>query len=397
MPYYLAGYPSGGDDVPELSAAITSMGSIGGGTIMLRNASYKFKSTLPINYDNIGIRGHGTGTIINIDDSGGAVGDGISVNSTLNFSLKDVLITSTTARSAGAAIKVKGANNITAAPAQRTRQWTITDVNFENQFNGIVINDGPTALGAWGGYMDRVEMMAFAAGGVGIDINTPAGGQQYINNVKIYGASTGASATRALAGVRIRGCNDVELHNVNVIYTQYGLRIDPPSGQNANVVLAAECLWDSTSVLPCSIEPASGGTANLVRLVENWFGVATAVASVDCIHIAGASKSIFINGGYIIGPAVGVKADGTGGATDIHVTGRPIFTGGTKGFWATGSLQDFSCNGEMGPQTVLGALAPAVGIQVDAGCDYYELYCNIHRCSTPITDNGGAHKVVANL
>lgn len=395
-----AGIIDAGTSGSTLASAVAEANARGGGfSIVMGKGTYRLTSQLAVTTNGNQLVGNGPGaTFLEIDDAGGMSGtDAILVNSVLQFSLKGMSVTATTARTAGSFLKIKGKNTITATPAQRTHQYTIEDVDAESQFNGVVINNGDNGDGAWGGFITRCEWMRFSSGGTYLDVNSTAGGQHYVCDLKIYGSDSASG--RALAGVRYRGGADLELVNVNVVYLATGLLIDPPSGQTANVLYATSCLWDNCSTNNVAITPAAGSYCNIINLVNNWYGAATAI---DNMTISGPAAQVYVIGGTVIGGSNGIKATGAGGAVDIHVTGKTMFSGqSTNGFYATGSLQNFSVEGNFGPTANLASgisvAAPAKGIQIDAGCDWYELYSNIHRCATPITDSGGANKKVDNL
>lgn len=399
---YPLGVIDAGESASSLANAVVQANALGGGyVIALRRGTYRLTSQLAFTTSGNQLIGNGPGsTFLELDDTGLSGTDAILVSSVLQFALKGMSITATTARTAGSFLKVKGKNNITATPAQRTRQYTVEDVDAEDQFDGVSIVNGDNGDGAWGGFINRCEWMRFSAGGTYVDVNSTAGGQHYISDVKFYGSSNTVDANRALAGVRYRGGADLEMVNCNQIYMRHGLLVDPPSGQTANVLLGTSCLWDNNTTNQVKIAPAAGSYCNLIKLVNNWYG--TNSASINTIDISGPAHSVTIDGGIVIGGTNGIVATGAGGATDIHVCNRVTVTGQSgKAFHATGSLQNFSVDMVAGPiadlASGLSIAAPAVGIDIDAGCDWYELRSNIHRCTTAITDDGGANKVVANL
>lgn len=374
--------PAGGtvDDSAVLSALLTA----GAKNIRLGSGTFNWKSSCVIGFDGIHIEGNGQqATFISIDDSGGNIGDAFKVNSVLDFSLKGLTVTATSARSAGSVVKVLGANNITHSPVQKTQQYVIEDVNWDSQFNGVVFNDSAGGAGAWGGHINRCQVTATSAGGVCIWVNSPSGGQHYISNVKAYNDNSIADASRALAAIRYQGGADLELVNINTVYFRHGLLVDPPNGQAANVITATACLWDNNTLSSVKIAPQAGGSVLDIELNGGW-GYTPAATSQPCVEILGGT-SIAVRGGKyqscfqafnIFGPAK-------------YVTVANVDCGGsTAGIYASLNATDFSIIGNT--CGIIGGVTPTVGIQVDAGCNHYNIVGNVVReCTTPITNTPG--------
>jgi hypothetical protein len=379
------GLISGGTSGTSLAAAIAVANAAGGGyTIQLGKGTYRLTAQQVISALGITIVGNGPGsTFLEIDDAGGMAGaDAFLVDSVLWFEIKGLTFTATTARTAGAMVKVLGANNITATPAQRTNQYTIEDVDAEDQFNGLVLNDGPGSAGAWGGFVNRCEWLRFSAGGTYVDVNSPSGGQHYISNLKIYGSNTLANAQRALAGIRYRGGADLEMSNVNEVYLRSGFLWDPPNGQAANVVTAMGCLWDNNTLASIKIAPAAGGTVLGGDFVDGW-GYTPVANTQPCVQIDGGSRFKFIGGQYW-GNYQAFRVSGP--AKHVLVQGADC-SGSVAGLYANLNATDFAfLNNIVGIQ----GATPTVGIQIDAGCDHYTVTGNnVREATTPITNTPG--------
>lgn len=381
------GVISGGTTGASLAAAVVAANAAGGGiTITLGKGTYSLTAQLLITADGISIIGNGPGsTFLQIDDAGGMAGaDAIKLASVLQFAIKGCTISSTAARTSGNAILVLGRNNITAQPAQQTRQYTIEDVDMQDQFNGVAFNDGPASQGCWGGYVNRGTWIRFSAGGTALDVNAPLGGQHYISNMKLYNGSTIIDANRAKAGVRYRGGADIEMVNINTIYFQNGLRIDPPNGQSANVVTATACLWDNNSQASVLVAPQAGGTVLGVELNGGWANTPPSFA-LPTIQIDGGEhiKVLMMNlwttyqGVRISGPAKLVSCIGTDASGASN-----------KAFYATNNASDFTiANCRAG--TVFG-VGTSTGITIDAGCDHFNVQGNNTReASVPVFNSAG--------
>lgn len=385
----VTGVINGGTNSATLANAVTRANAAGGGqTIVLGKGTYRLTSAQTISANGISIVGNGPGsTFIELDDSGGlSGGDAFTVSSVLQFAIKGLSFTATTARTAGSFLTIKGQNNITATPAQKTRQYTVEDVDAEDQFNGVSIVNGDDGDGAWGGFINRCEWIRFSAGGTYVDINSPAGGQHYISNLKMYGSHSLSDANRALAGVRYRGGADLEMCNVNQIYMRSGLLIDPPNGQAANVTVATACLWDNNTQASVKVTPAAGGTVLGIKLNGGW-GYTPAANSLPCIQLDGGSGI----GVYGMELWSNYQAIRLGAIAHATITGNDC-SGSAAGIYGTAvggtSPRDFVIqNNVVG---IRGGVTPTVGIQIDAGADHYSITHNVLReATTPITNTPG--------
>jgi len=382
-----SGLISGGSNWTSVLAAAAQANALGGGyTIELGRGTYRVTSLFDALANGIALVGNGPGqTFLELDDAGGLAGaNAIRVNQVLQFALKGMSITATTARTAGAFLQIKGKNNITATPAQRTRQYTVEDVDAEDQFDGVSIVNGDTGDGAWGGFINRCEWLRFSAGGTYVDINSTAGGQHYISNLKMYGSHSLSNAQRALAGIRYRGGADLEMVNVNQVYMRSGFLWDPPNGQAANVVVATACLWDNNTLASILIQPGATGTAMMGEFMGGW-GYTPAANTQPTVQIDGGRHISFIGGKYL-GCYQAFRLSGGAGLRHILVQNANC-SGSIAGLYATLNASDFQfLNNIVGIEGV----TPTVGIQIDAGCDRYAVIGNnVRECTTPITNTPG--------
>jgi len=375
------GLISGGTSGADLTNAIAAANAAGGGTtIELGKGTYNWIAKGTANQSAIQVVGNGPGsTFLRLDDAGGLAGDdAFLVNSVLNFALRGMTVIAASPRTAGSVVKVLGVNNITHTPAQRTRQYTIEDVDMEDQFNGVVFNDGPANAGAWGGFINRCEWVRFNTGGVGIWVNSPHGGQHYISNLKTYNSDSIADASRALAAIRYQGGADLELDNVNTIYFRTGLLIDPTTS-GANVTIARGCEFDNNTQASVKIAPSGSGSVLGVTVADGW-GYTPASTGQPCIQIDG-GEAIMITENQFWGCLQGVRVSGP--ARRVLVSKNDA-SGSTAGFYATSSAAGFRFLGNV--CNVHAGVTPTVGIQVDAGCDHYVVTDNdVHEATTPMT------------
>lgn len=375
--------PSGGDDAAGLAALVTS----GARSISLLPGVFKWQSQLSVNFDGVHLEGAGQGTTtIEIDDATLVGGDAIKLNSVLDFSLRGVTMTAKAARSAGAYIKVLGKNHITATPDEPTQQYVIEDVNMDSFFDGISFNDGPSSQGAWGGHINRMQMRKASAGGTFIDVNSPSGGQHYISNIKMYGADTFINANRPLAGLRYRGGADIELYNITAVYLRSGLLVDPPNGQAANVIVATACDWDNMTLAAVKVTPAVGGTVLGIELNGGW-GYSPPANTVPCVQIDGGCQ-IQVRGGQYMSNWQAVRIFGP--AKNVTVQGLDTSNATSCAIYVSSNATDFSVLGNRCGIIPGTGVTPPLGMQIDAGCDHYNVTGNTFReCTTKITNTPG--------
>lgn len=383
------GHVLAGSSFTSLQAAITAANAAGGKTtIELDAATYHVTAQMVITADGITLVGQGPGvTFLELDDSGLSGADAIRLQSALNFRCLGMTITATTARTAGAFLAVEGVNNITHTPAQRVRQYTIEDVDAEDLFGFIRTADGVgghAGEGAWGGYVNRCSLLRFSAGGIYIDINSPSGGQQYIANVQMYGSNSLADGARAAAGVRYRSGADLEMVNVNEVYLQSGLLIDPPTAA-ANVCIATACLWDNNTRASIKISPSGSGSVLGVEINGGW-GYTPPANSLPCVQIDG-GKNITILGGKYWSNYQAFRLSGST-LQDVSVIGADA-SGSVAGFYATSNASNFSFLNNI-CRPISGGATPTVGIQIDAGSDHYNVTGNrLNGCTTALTNTPG--------
>lgn len=348
-------------------------------TIQMGNYTYVLPSPLTMNVSGITLAGNGVGETF-VDDSGLSGADAIVVNSVLYFGMHDLTIISPTPRTAGAAIKVLGVNNITHNPAQHTHQYTIQRVNMEDQFVGITFQDGPGPGGAWGGYLSDGEWIRFSAGGTYIDVASTSGGQHYIRDMKLYG-SVVADASRAFAAVHYRGGNDLEMVNVNTVYMQHGLVVDPSSGSVANVTICTGCLFDNNTKESILLTQANGGGVKGFEYNGGW--AYTPNDGVHfCVSLTGGSQITFTGGKFWDNYTAFFIS------TSNHVVLNGVDASGSQyGFVTSGGSSNFSI-----VNSTVGALdgnTPLFGIDITGGDNYIVTGNNVHEASTPINNVPG--------
>ncbi len=378
-----------------IAMAIADASAAGGGKVRLDPGIYRCEPGL-VNLNTPGITLGGTGresTVIKPDDTIGNAGQPIITVSANDCRVADLTIRSTAQRTAGDSLLVLGGSNnsITASPTQRTINVIVENVDIENAFVGLHLDDTTAGTQLWGVLASNIRVLNTAAGGTGIWINTPNGGQHYMHDIYVYGANV-SGASRALYGLRIQGANDIEIGYISTVYTQIGLQVDPPNGNNCNVIQIPFGDFDSTSTQPVVIAPQAGAHVRGMVL-GGWASMGAYGSGNYTISVSGDVHNLtLLDGMWIVSGNNGIKVDGSSGAGDIRIGEVRIGAMTGTDFLATGGLQHFSFRGNV--ENWFGYGSGAIGIQVDSGCDHYRIDSDVSQATTPIVDNGGPHKLV---
>lgn len=373
---------NGGTSGASLAAAVAQANAQGGGIIQLGKGTYNITSPLSLNANGTCIIGNGEGlTFVQLDDAGGlAGGDGITVNSVTDCYLQGFTVSSTAARTAGTGIKVVGANNITAQPAQPTNQATIS-VNMQDLFIGIQTVDGPANAGAWGTRINGAQIIRTSAGGVGVKLNSNHGGQSYIRDLKLYNGNTIIDANRALAGIQYSAGADLEIHNVNTIYFQHGLLINPATGNVANVCITSDCEWDNNSQESILITTALGGGITGFQMVGGWCNTINDGVHATISLVGGNSMKF-----HGIDSWDGFVGFLLGAANNVIINGCEL-SGNTQGvFMQAGASHIKILNNNVNPKD---GNNPTNGINIQGGANYIVTGNDCLGCTTPYTNVPG--------
>lgn len=282
VPFGSFGVVSAGADGVSLAAAITFANQTNCACkIVMGQGYYYLTSQQLLSANGIWLAGNGAdSTRIVINDAGGMAGaDAVVVNSALGVKITGLTFMAVAPRTAGSYVTVKGKNNITANPAQPTNQLTMDDVNMQGGFWGLRTVDGPTGAGAWGTRVNGGTWINFSAGGVGARLESTHGGQTFLNDIKMYNGTGIADASRAFAGVEYRGGNDLEINNINTIYFQHGIVIDPPTGNVANVTIMRACEFDGNTQESVLVTQVNGGSITGVQMLGGWVN-----STNDAVH-----------------------------------------------------------------------------------------------------------------
>lgn len=275
-PLYGADPTGVNNSAPAIQAAITALSSIGGGIVWLGAGTFKIKSTITF-ASGVSIIGAGhAATTIMVDDSGGAVGDAFVMSAVHHCGLNGLTISASSVRSAGRAIHISGGDTtVQLGSFKISRAQHFIDVDMNNQYDGILIDDVDANNGNWAttvGCGDRTAIWRnFATNRYAYDLNSPHGASHQLKNIFVYGNATPANGPYAF---RVRGTGDLTATGLSTWGVVNGLLIDP-DGIGAESVMElkfAECYFDFASGACFRYNPGALVAVPLMAQFSNvWF------------------------------------------------------------------------------------------------------------------------------
>jgi len=375
----------------DFGAVINGIMTGPGKKIVLAPGTYDLTTALAVTESGTTIEGSGSGaTYLNI--AAASTADGVSFTNVSNCALKHLTVTSPTARASGNAVHVTGGDPDLPLSSYSLMDaaMVIEDVSTTNQFCGILVdNDETSNYFNWRTYIRGGRHRNLSTNGYAIWINTAVGGagefgaSQFIEDVWV-----GDSTAAILAGIRLTGTGDCTLVNNEVFATNgsYALLMDPVSGGFLTSVKVIGGFYDRCQTACMRIAPhASVGKFGDINLTNVWFAGSTTGNAIDIVGAA--AKGIYLTA------CTAYSAEGSPGwcakvdaATGVHFTAFNCASATTGGILFTGSASNFSViGGEMTGAGVgtSGLTTLPTGIQVDAGCDHYQL-CNVNMSSAGV-------------
>ena len=386
--------PQTADNGPALTAALATIRASGrGGRIWFEPAPYNFQTavtdtTASVSSYGVELMGAGQGsTYFKTDGALNTTGNLLTPGR--YFRAYNMTLGSTATRAAGSFVRVVGDMLIGDAPSKKLMGIQFGDVDMENGFDGVTLVDRAGSLGVCGfSWEGRTFARGFTASGTLFDVNSPNGVIITINNVSHSETSGVASGSRPLATMRVRGAADLRCENVESVYCRNGLVVDPGATGRAATLFLQNCIWGQVTGDPVLISPNASADCHSIQMIGGYVDTTTGIT------ITGSGcKSVQIVGMTVYGCTTGgIKANATGSvvASEINWAGNNLF-----GFYATGSQQNFQVSGSFSEVSA----KTTTGVLVDAGCNRYQVSvtgANDH-CTTAVTDNGGANKVVSVL
>lgn len=386
--------PQSRDNGPNLTKLIASIRRSGrGGIIHFEPAPYKFRTAVTdlnagLTSSAVDIVGCGRGLTSFLAD-GPLLTSGNMFTPGRYFRVHGVTMSATAVRSAGDYIKVTGDMLVGDIPSKKFMGVEFFECAMENGFNGVELVDGPGSLGVCGFSWDGGSLAhcrGFAPGGTLFIVNTPNGTVNRFANT-IHSETNGVAAgSRPFATMRVQGAADLRCENIENVYCQNGLIIDPGATGRAATLFFQNCIWGQCTSDTIRIEPTAG--ADVHAIVFNG-GYADTVTGFT---IKGsAAKGISISDMTFLGCATGgLILDGCSKvtATNIMVDGGNLF-----GLYAKNNASQFYfqgiCNNAFANN--------GTGVRIDAGSTDYEVHLAgaTANCTTPslITPAPAANRI----
>ena len=389
--YVTAVAPSGGDDGALIKAACTTVSGGGGGVVFLNGTTFKARSEILLSgLANVTIAGRGPGaTSVVADDAGGLAGGNIiRISNSPRCGIQDLTLDSLVARAAGAAIVTEGGSG-TLANTALLNGTGIGNVCFNNQFNGVVIQDAAGSVGAWKVNLAGLLFQNTSHNGTGIVVNSPNGGSHYLRDV--YFAGNPTVAQQPLAGLNIQSSGDICVDNMVTILAQYGCLINPGTGQIVTALQMSNCDWDTCSQYVFAAIPSGSGAMQAMTVASNWFASGT-VGNV-LIDATGTSSG-GLSGDWRF---VGCKSYNSPLGFRVKKGYSVDLVGCNTGGTATGFSFDLnSAHCKVADcRVVPSSQAPGGGtvtngLVIEVGGDVLVSDCDLHNSTTPITGTPNA-------
>lgn len=260
------------DDTTAINNAVASLASTGG-VVYLPQGTYK--TTAPIAWTSSGIYLVGAGEdatkISGTAQTGNIITIGSTGTTTYGGGVKELTITSTTVKTAGAAIYVVHGDNI------HLERLHLKD----KLYTGIQFEDGVK-------YFLRDFQIYAGVGGTGpydaivVGDTNPAFGV-YVNNGNVYGASN--------CGLLLRSVGGFYLDAVDLIACKHGFMTNPDTGKTVNGNLISQMLADTSSDNGYHIV-TNGGYVTDFNFVNCWAG-----SNGTALGGKGTEEGVYINAG----------------------------------------------------------------------------------------------------
>lgn len=281
-----------------------------------------------------GYSGSSVGVRIIIDDTlGHSGGDGFLIQDVRNCRITGMTLSAPSARAAGYAVHSKGGDPaVNIATTQMDGNQTCIDVDMDNQFRGVLIDDSTVGnLGTVVGNANREAYWTnFAAGQNAIVVNSPGGASHILRNTFILNPT---ATVLGGAGIQVLGAGDLRLVDMDVLGYAQGFLLNntnpiatPVTGGGVCHIMMTACQFDNTggAVGNDNIRIAPGDITRPINIsiANSWCGSGN--TGLRLVGFTGANCKLSFDGGAIQGAAdFGVKT--TGGS----VLNTNIFLGTT--------------------------------------------------------------------
>lgn len=295
-----------------------------GGLLWVPPGTYRITATCP--FTTSGTQMFGSGCVITsilVDDSHGNVGDAFTITNLRGCSITGLTADAPSPRTAGSFCRISGGSNIRLQTFNIALGGHVIDIDTNNQFNGVIIQDSGV-IGDWGSTVGNPMRMGswrnMNSTGVGILLNTPHGASQFIHKIFMSGI-TGQSPV----GIRIIGTGGATIDRIQTEDMANSILIDPSAAMADTVSLLQfeACQFDSCSADEFLVNLKSGSSTPLFIDINNtWIAASgggqngirvTGIAGVALQHLTMVGGSIVACGAY------GVKGENGIGTSQIII------------------------------------------------------------------------------
>jgi hypothetical protein len=369
--------PDSADNGPALTALISTVRGTTGGRIWFEPAPYDIVTPVTdVGGSPVEFIGSGVGATY-LRAAGSLITSGDMFTLKRKFRMFNLTLGATSVRAAGSLVKINGDMLVATVPAATLTNWEFGDVSMENGFDGVTLADSAGPLGVCGFFWDGGHSIAhgFAAGGTVFHINTPNGVINTINNVTHGETSNLADAARPAATVRVQGCADFRMHQVESFYCKRGLVIDPPNAGRAATVFMSKCIWGAATQEAVYINPNAGAESHSIEMTGGYI-------DNGGMYLGASAKAVYVANVTILGvtPNDGIRLDGCSGNTFV---GMNFAGGNAKAFHAMNNAKNFLMSGNFRNTFSNNT----VGVHIEAGCDKYQINTTgSEYCTTPLTE-----------
>lgn len=237
--------------------------------------------------------------------------------------LTGLTIDASSPRTQGGMVRVRGGDpNVQLSPFQISYGGNIIDVDANNQFHGVSVEDDDDDNGDFGTTIGNPWRMAFwrNCNGAGrlIHLNTPHGASQFIHKIFVKGIAGQAPVGLQVTATGGLTCTGMQTHTV-----AQAVSITPsvPMAESVTLLQFGLCQFDSATGDNFDVNMTNGATTRLfIELANCWVAGSaannvrvrgTGGAALECVNIVGGQN--FAAGGY------GVKVENGIGNTKVRV------------------------------------------------------------------------------
>ncbi len=383
--------PTVADNGPPLTVALAYIRTSGrAGRIWFEPASYYFLTGIAdlsagLTGKMVELMGSGSGATYLLADGATLLATGTLLQPGRYFHCYDMTIGATAARSGGQLIAVTG--DMEVADAVPLMDIQFGNVNMIKGFDGLLLQDNGSAKGVCGfSWEGRSFVTGFAANGTVFKLNTPNGTVNTINNVSHKEVAGAAGAARPLATMRILGAADLRCDNIESVYCQNGLVIDPGASGRAATLFMRNMVMGQVTGTGISIAPNATADCHSLQFVGGY-------VDLGGMSVNQYAKSLHVSSMVFFGnTSDAIKLDGTSGASFENI----LFSGNNaKCFHALNSAKNFTLSGAFRDVVAVNT----VGVHLEAGTNKYDIgTVGNEYCTTPLTEpSPGASRRVSML